>query len=89
MLPDRILSRLRKVANASSKLLISEMLLPYACADDKDSTSGDGADKIQTASPFVGAETGLLPNLGVANIHGYLVDISVRVWLDFFQSRSL
>ncbi|KAH9856853.1 S-adenosyl-L-methionine-dependent methyltransferase [Lenzites betulinus] len=55
-----MLTKLRAAAGPNTKLLIGDMLLPYAC-------DGEGA--------FVGAESPILPNLGVANIHGYLIDI--------------
>ncbi|KAI0359496.1 S-adenosyl-L-methionine-dependent methyltransferase [Trametes cingulata] len=55
-----ILSRLRSAAGPNTKLLIGDMLLPYAC-DSEDA--------------FVKEDSPLLPNLGVANIHGYLIDI--------------
>ncbi|KAI0761039.1 S-adenosyl-L-methionine-dependent methyltransferase [Trametes elegans] len=54
-----ILRRLREGAGPNTKLLIGDMLLPYAC-------DAEGA--------FVGEGSPLLPNLGVANIHGYLID---------------
>ncbi|KAI0628454.1 S-adenosyl-L-methionine-dependent methyltransferase [Trametes polyzona] len=56
----KILSRLRSAAGPNTKLLIGDMLLPYTCPSD-------GA--------FVGEDSPVLPNLGVANIHGYLIDI--------------
>ncbi|KAI0373418.1 S-adenosyl-L-methionine-dependent methyltransferase [Pilatotrama ljubarskyi] len=55
-----ILRRLRSAAGPNTKLLIGDMLLPYACESEEAS--------VEDHSP-------LLPNLGVANIHGYLLDI--------------
>ncbi|KAI0364842.1 S-adenosyl-L-methionine-dependent methyltransferase [Pilatotrama ljubarskyi] len=55
-----ILRQLRSAAGPNTKLLIGDMLLPYAC-DSEDA--------------FVREDSPLLPNLGVANIHGYLIDI--------------
>ncbi|KAI9063980.1 S-adenosyl-L-methionine-dependent methyltransferase [Trametes sanguinea] len=62
--PDRkcvqILRTLRSAAGPDTKLIIGDMLLPYAC-------SSDGA--------FIERDSPLLPNLGVGNLHGYLMDI--------------
>ena len=54
------------------------MLLPNACADE---ASYEGADGSAAKFPFVTKDSPLLPNLGIANIHGYLIDIMVRPWL--------
>ena len=51
------------------------MLLPNACADD---AAYEGADGSAVTFPFVTRDSPLLPNLGVANIHGYLIDVMVR-----------
>ena len=51
------------------------MLLPNACADD---AAYEGADGSAVSFPFVTRDSPLLPNLGVANIHGYLIDVMVR-----------
>ncbi|KAI0761037.1 S-adenosyl-L-methionine-dependent methyltransferase [Trametes elegans] len=57
-----ILRLVRGGAGPNTKLLIGDMLLPYACdADDSVSFAPKG-------SP-------LLPNLGVANMHGYMIDV--------------
>ncbi|KAJ8475167.1 hypothetical protein ONZ51_g6741 [Trametes cubensis] len=60
--PDslNILRILRSAAGPNTKLLIGDMLLPFAC-DSEDA--------------FVKEDSPLLPNLGVANIHGYLIDV--------------
>ncbi|KAI0827576.1 S-adenosyl-L-methionine-dependent methyltransferase [Trametes gibbosa] len=55
-----MLTRLRAAAGPNTKLLIGDMLLPYTC---------------DNGGAFVGCESPVLPNLGVANIHGYLIDI--------------
>ncbi|KAI0780304.1 S-adenosyl-L-methionine-dependent methyltransferase [Fomes fomentarius] len=55
-----ILSQLRAAAGAHTKLLIGDMLLPYACAEDPNVVPSD--------SP-------LLSNLGKAHVFGYLTDI--------------
>ncbi len=77
----RILSQLRAAAGAHTKLLIGDMLLPYACADDPDGSGSESDDVSRTASPkFVPSDSSpLLPNVGKANVHGYLVDINIMV----------
>ena len=50
------------------------MLLPNACADE---AAYEGADGSAVKFPFVTKDSPLLPNLGIANIHGYLIDIMV------------
>ncbi|KAI0644813.1 S-adenosyl-L-methionine-dependent methyltransferase [Trametes meyenii] len=55
-----ILRRLRSAASPGTKLLIGDMLLPYAC-DSEDA--------------LVREDSPLLANLGIANIHGYLIDV--------------
>ncbi|KAI0666975.1 S-adenosyl-L-methionine-dependent methyltransferase [Trametes maxima] len=57
-----ILRRLRSAAGPSTKLLIGDLLLPYAC-------------RIEGA--FAPEDSPLLPNLGMANLHGYLIDIMI------------
>ena len=54
------------------------MLLPNACADE---AAYEGADGSAVKFPFVTKDSPLLPNLGIANIHGYLIDIMVRLRL--------
>ena len=54
---------LRSGAGAETKFIIGDMLLPNAC-------EAEDAFNAQDDSP-------LLPNLGVANIHGYLMDLTV------------
>ena len=72
----RILIQLRGAAGPDTKLLIGEMLLPNAYADE---AAYEGADGSAERFPFVTKDSPLLPNLGIANIHGYLVDIMVCV----------
>ncbi len=69
------MTRLRAAAGPQTKLLIGDMLLPNACADE---AAYDGADGSAVTFPFVTKYSPLLPNLGVANIHGYLIDVMVR-----------
>ncbi|KAI1787799.1 S-adenosyl-L-methionine-dependent methyltransferase [Ganoderma leucocontextum] len=67
-----MLTRLRAAAGPHTKLLIGDMLLPNACADE---AAYEGADGSAEKFPFVTKDSPLLPNLGVANLHGYLMDI--------------
>ncbi|KAI0761038.1 S-adenosyl-L-methionine-dependent methyltransferase [Trametes elegans] len=57
-----ILRQLRAGAGAGTKLLIGDILLPYACG---------GQDA------FVRDDVPVLANLGVANVHGYQLDVMV------------
>ena len=61
------MSRLRASAGPDTKLLIGDMLLPFACHDDS-----------SPESSFAPKDSPLLPNLGKGNVHGYLIDIMVR-----------
>ncbi len=51
------------------------MLLQHACADKADYAAADGSGG---TFPFVTQASPLLPNLGVANIHAYFLDLMVR-----------
>ncbi|KAI0762979.1 S-adenosyl-L-methionine-dependent methyltransferase [Fomes fomentarius] len=84
----KILSRLRDAAGAHTKLLIGDMLLPYACADDPDGSGSESDDVSKTASPFVPSDSPLLPNLGKANVHGYFADIMMMGMFDA-QERTV
>ncbi|KAI0644810.1 S-adenosyl-L-methionine-dependent methyltransferase [Trametes meyenii] len=57
-----IMRHLRSAAGPNTKLLIGDLLLPYACRSE-------GA--------FAPEDSPLLPNLGMANLHGYLIDIMI------------
>ena len=70
------MSRLRAAAGPDTKLLIGDMLLQHACADEAEYKAADGSE---TTFPFVTKDSPLLPNLGVANILGYLMDIVVSL----------
>ena len=59
-----------------------DLLLQHACAED--AAAGHGPT---TAFPFVGKDSPLLPNLGVANIPAYLMDILVRSLLVYYMDR--
>ena len=72
---NRILKQLRAAAGSNTKLLIGDMLLQHACADEEEYAAADGS---ATTFPFVTKDSPLLPNLGVANILVYLMDILVR-----------
>ncbi len=78
------MTRLRAAAGPHTKLLIGDMLLPNACADE---AAYDGADGSAVTFPFVTKDSPLLPNLGVANIHGYLIDVMVGSFA-FVQSEK-
>ncbi|KAL7277477.1 hypothetical protein ACG7TL_008398 [Trametes sanguinea] len=56
----KILSTLRSAAKPDTKLVIGDMLLPFACPSEE---------------AFIQGDSPLLPNLGIANLHGYLMDI--------------
>ena len=58
----RIMRILRSGAGPDTKLIIGDMLLPNAC---------------EAQDTFVQDGSPLLPNLGVANIHGFLMDLTV------------
>lgn len=80
MVFSRILSQLRSAAGNQTKLVIGDMLLPYACAEDphlaNDSVSNEWTNSV---FPFVPSDSPLLPNLGKANMYGYLTDIVVSL----------
>ena len=71
----RLLKLLRQSAGPHTKLLIGDMLLPYAC-----DASGEGGEEAVpgAGAGFVPPGSPLLPNLGKANVHGYLIDVMVR-----------
>ncbi|KAM5545248.1 hypothetical protein V8D89_001359 [Ganoderma adspersum] len=79
--PLLILTRLRAAAGPHTKLLIGDLLLQHACAPDQchlaedGAAGGDGSATVAFPFPFVDKVSPLLPNLGVANIYGYLMDI--------------
>ncbi|KAI0749627.1 S-adenosyl-L-methionine-dependent methyltransferase [Daedaleopsis nitida] len=78
-----ILTQLRASAAPDTKLIITELLLPYACTDwNGGADGGQDGDGTTTAFPFVTRETGLLPNLGKANAFGYLIDIMMMGTFD-------
>lgn len=66
----RILRRLREAAAPTSRLVVVDTILPYACAEDGVS-SIPGAEKPRLPAP-------LLPNGGHANIIPYMMDLQVR-----------
>ncbi|PIL29528.1 hypothetical protein GSI_08336 [Ganoderma sinense ZZ0214-1] len=74
-----ILSRLRAAAGPDTKLLIGERLLQHACAGEAEYEAASQSDGATTTAtfPFVAKNSPLLPNLGVANILGYLTDIAM------------
>ncbi|KAI1787144.1 S-adenosyl-L-methionine-dependent methyltransferase [Ganoderma leucocontextum] len=70
----RILTQLRAAAGPQTKLLIGDMLLPNACADE---AAYEGTNDSTSTFPFITKDSPLLPNLNISNIHGYLIDIMV------------
>ena len=63
---------------------MGDMLLPYACA-----SGAEGEEPIPGAgAPFVPEGSPLLPNLGKANVHGYLIDIMVRLTVYLVQGMK-
>lgn len=77
--------QLRSAAGPHTKLLIGDMLLQNACADDAEYDAADGSGAM---FPFVTKDSPLLPNLGVANILGYFMDITVRALNPFSPVRG-
>ncbi|KAM5545242.1 hypothetical protein V8D89_001353 [Ganoderma adspersum] len=75
----KILSQLRAAAGPQTKLLLGEVLLDNTCANKTEyGTSTDAAGAAMTvpsATPKDSDSSPLLPNLGVANTLGHLVDI--------------
>ena len=61
------------------------MLLQHACTDDAEYDAADGSG---ATFPFVTKDSPLLPNLGVANILGYFMDITVRALSPFSPVRG-
>ncbi|RPD57857.1 S-adenosyl-L-methionine-dependent methyltransferase [Lentinus tigrinus ALCF2SS1-7] len=72
----KILTRLRAAARPDTKLLVGDMLLPFACRDDASSSAEPS---------FAPSGSPLLPNLGKGNVHGYLLDI---VMMGMFNARE-
>ncbi|KAI0653620.1 S-adenosyl-L-methionine-dependent methyltransferase [Cubamyces menziesii] len=60
----KILRRLRAAAGLDTKIIIGDMLLPHAC--------------ISQDALIAHEHSPLLPNLGVASIQGYLIDVMQR-----------
>ena len=61
------------------------MLLQHACAHEAEYAAADGSG---ATFPFVSKDSPLLPNLGVANILGYFMDITVRALSPFSSMRG-
>ncbi|PIL29530.1 hypothetical protein GSI_08338 [Ganoderma sinense ZZ0214-1] len=68
--------------NCKRQLLIGDMLLQHACAD---AAAYDTADGSAATFPFVTRDSPLLPNLGVANILGYITDLMM---MDMFDAKE-
>lgn len=80
----QILRLLREAAAPSTKLILIERIIPYACkVARKGSTAIPGSE-----DGAVNVPTPLLPNLGVVNLNGYLCDIQMMAGLNG-QERTL
>ena len=70
-----MLGLLRDAASSATKLLIVDVILPYACYDDSD----DNGERIPGAvRSLVPEGSPLLANLGKANANAYWLDLTVR-----------
>lgn len=73
--PDRhvktILSQLRASAQPTTKLLIMDNIVPYACPTSSEFPDIPGSEIPPVPSP-------LLPNLGIANARLFATDMTVR-----------
>jgi len=68
----KILKHLRDAATPSTKLLVVDVILPYACHETEEETDSiTGAVSVKAPKP-------LLANWGAVNDISYSVDISVR-----------
>ena len=73
-----MLKPLRSAAKPSTKLIIVETLLNYACP----SASLDSHADEESGAPLAGARPPLLANLGLASANHYSLDISMLAVLD-------
>jgi len=70
----KILKQLRDAATPSTKLLVVDIILPYACHETEEETDGiTGAVSIKAPKP-------LLANWGAVNDFSYILDICVRLF---------
>ena len=69
-----ILKRLREAARPETRLVVVEMLLPYACMDPTAHVGIPGAEQPHVPAP-------LLANLGRVSLQPYLTDITVCPWM--------
>lgn len=68
----KILTLLREVATPSTRLLVLDNIVAYACSDPSVDKDGDGS-----AVSYREAPSPLLPNFGAANHMGYTIDMAV------------
>ena len=68
----KVLTRLRASAQSTTKLLLLDIIIPYAAP-----SSNEFPDILGSGSPPVPEP--LLPNLGIANPVAYWLDMQVRV----------
>ena len=71
----KILKPLREAAGPGTKLIIVEMVAPYACREPNDGVTGG----IPGAAPLEAPEP-LIANWGVVNQTVYALDMGVRNW---------
>ena len=72
----KILKQLRNAATPSTKLVVLEMIMPYACHDDSDDIAGGMASTLPVKAP-----SPLLANWGGVNDSMYILDMTVRLFL--------
>ena len=69
---SKILKQLRDAATPNTKLVVLEVILPYACHETEDNVDGiSGAVPVKAPSP-------LLANWGALNYVSYTLDAAVR-----------
>ncbi|KAF8954812.1 O-methyltransferase [Flammula alnicola] len=79
----KILGNLRSAANSSTRLILADYIMPYACPADALPTSGTVHDPTASNGPRP-----LLNNLGKAGFNAYYIDITMQVLLNG-QERTL
>ncbi|KAF8579514.1 O-methyltransferase [Ramaria rubella] len=77
----RILLNLRKASNKSTKLILADFVIPYACPNDS-------ADRMVPGAAMKAVKAPLLANLGKATANAYWIDMTMQVLLNG-QERTL
>ncbi|KAF9479529.1 S-adenosyl-L-methionine-dependent methyltransferase [Pholiota conissans] len=80
----KILSNLRSAAKSSTRLIMADFVLPYACPVEDIPTSGLEQTSVSTS----GIPSPLLSNLGKAGFNAYYIDMTMQVLLNG-QERTL